>query len=161
MITSILTLLGGGLGGLLRLAPEILKIFTAKQDNAHEYRMTQLQLEIDKARAALEIDKVHAAGEITLQSAEMAALTEALKSQGQLTKIKWVDALNSTVRPCITYWWMVLFTMYKGCTIWWGLKTWTTMEAFLAQMWTSNDAGILSMILSFWFVDRSIRYLKR
>jgi len=51
---------GGILGVVARLLPEVFKLFTLKKDQDHEYRMTQLQLEIDKARAQLEIDKIHA-----------------------------------------------------------------------------------------------------
>ena len=44
MLSTILTLLGGGLGGFLRFVPEIIKLFTEQRDRDHEYRMTRLQL---------------------------------------------------------------------------------------------------------------------
>ncbi len=157
MLTSLLTLIGGGLGGLLRFVPEILKLFTDARDRDHEYRMTQLQLDIDKARAAQAIDLVHAQGEVATQAGEMQAFLEAIRSQGQMTGVPWVDALNQSVRPVVTYWWMSLFTVYKVATIVAAARQWTTLDAFLAVLWTSQDAGILAMILGFWFVDRSIR----
>lgn len=157
MLTSLLTLIGGGLGGLLRFVPEILKLFTDARDRDHEYRMTQLQLDIDKARAAQAIDLVHAQGEVATQAGEMQAFLEAIRSQGQMTGVPWVDALNQSVRPVVTYWWMSLFTVYKIATIVAAALQWTTLDAFLAVLWTSQDAGILAMILGFWFVDRSIR----
>jgi hypothetical protein len=157
MLTSLLTLIGGGLGGLLRFVPEILKLFTDARDRDHEYRMTQLQLDIDKARAVQAIDLVHAQGEVATQAGEMQAFLEAIRSQGQMTGVPWVDALNQSVRPVVTYWWMSLFTVYKVATIVAAARQWTTLDAFLAVLWTSQDAGILAMILGFWFVDRSIR----
>lgn len=157
MLTSLLTLIGGGLGGLLRFVPEILKLFTDARDRDHEYRMTQLQLDIDKARATQAIDLVHAQGEVATQAGEMQAFLEAIRSQGQMTGVPWVDALNQSVRPVVTYWWMSLFTVYKIATIVATALQWTTLDAFLAVLWTSQDAGILAMILGFWFVDRSIR----
>lgn len=157
MLTSLLTLIGGGLGGLLRFVPEILKLFTDARDRDHEYRMTQLQLDIDKARAVQAIDLVHAQGEVATQAGEMQAFLEAIRSQGQMTGVPWVDALNQSVRPVVTYWWMSLFTVYKIATIVAAALQWTTLDAFLAVLWTSQDAGILAMILGFWFVDRSIR----
>lgn len=157
MLTSLLTLIGGGLSGLLRFVPEILKLFTDARDRDHEYRMTQLQLDIDKARAAQAIDLVHAQGEVATQAGEMQAFLEAIRSQGQMTGVPWVDALNQSVRPVVTYWWMSLFTVYKVATIVAAARQWTTLDAFLAVLWTSQDAGILAMILGFWFVDRSIR----
>lgn len=171
MLTTIFSLLGGGLGGLLRFVPEIFKLFTEQKDRDHEYRMTQLQLDIDKARAAQAIDLVHAQGEVSQALAEMGAYTEALKSQGQMTGVPWVDALNQSVRPVVTYWWMALLSLYKVVML-----VVATMELYVAlkaieglagygpaltvyadRIWTPQDAGTLAMILGFWFVDRSIR----
>jgi len=157
MLTTMLTLLGGSLGGLLRFVPEILKLFTDQRDRDHEYRMTQLQLQIDKARADQAIDLVHAQGEAAAAIGEMQAYLEAIKGQAQLTGVKWVDALNQSVRPVVTYWWMALFTVYKLATIVAAALNWTDLETFLGKLWTAQDAGILAMILGFWFVDRSIR----
>lgn len=156
MITTLLTLLGGGLGGLMRLLPEFLKLFTAKQDRDHEYRMTLLQLDIDKARAAQAIDLVHAQGEINQAVGEMSAYIEAIKGQGQMTGVPFIDALNQSVRPVVTYWWMTLFTIYKIAMLVASALSWTSLDDFIIKLWTVQDAGILAMILGFWFVDRAI-----
>ena len=157
MLSTILTLLGGGLGGLLRFVPEILKLFTDQRDRDHEYRMTQLQLDIDKARAAQAIDLVHAQSEAAQATSEMQAYIEAIKGQGQMSGVPWVDALNQSVRPVVTYWWMSLFTVYKIATVVAACLAWTSLDDFLPKLWTVQDAGVLSMILGFWFVDRAIR----
>jgi hypothetical protein len=157
MLSTILTLLGGGLGGLLRFVPEIFKLFTDQRDRDHEYRMTQLQLDIDKARAAQAIDLAHATSEAAQATSEMQAYIEAIKGQGQMSGVPWVDALNQSVRPVVTYWWMSLFTVYKIATIVAACLAWTSLDDFLTKMWTAQDAGVLSMILGFWFVDRAIR----
>lgn len=158
MLTSLLTLFGGGLGGVLRFVPEIFKLFTDKRDRDHEYRMTQLQLEIDKARAAQAIDLVHAQGEVAQQTGELQAYIEAIKGQGKMSGVPWVDAMNQSVRPVVTYWFMFLFTVYKTATIIAAINAWTTLDDFLLKLWTAQDAGIFAMILGFWFVDRSIRH---
>ncbi len=157
MITTLLSLLGGGLGGLLRFVPEIFKLFTEQRDRDHEFRMTQLQLDIDKARAQQGIDLVHAQGDMALQTGEMQAYIEAIKGQNNVSGVPWVDALNASVRPVLTYWWMLLFTIYKVATIVAACLAWTTLDDFIAKLWTVQDAGILAMILGFWFVDRAIR----
>lgn len=157
MITTILSLLGGGLGAVIRYIPEILKLFTDKKDRDHEYRMTQLQLEIDRARAEQQIDLVHAQGAVATSAAEMTAYLEAIKGQAQLSGVKWIDAVNQSVRPVCTYWWLLLFTVYKVCVIWGAIEHFSDMDSFLADLWTANDAGTLSMILGFWFVDRAIK----
>lgn len=157
MLSTLLTLLGGGLGGLLRFVPEILKLFTEQRDRDHEFRMTQLQLDIDKARAAQAIDLVHAQGEMAQLTGELQAYIEAIKGQGNMSGVPWVDAMNQSVRPVVTYWWMSLFTVYKVATIIAAATAWTNLPDFLKVLWTDQDAGVLAMILGFWFVDRSIR----
>ncbi len=154
MITTILTLLGGGLGALLRFVPELLKLLSEQREREHEYRMTRLQLEIDRERAKLAIDMVHAQSEASLLTGEASAYIETLRTQARPTGAHWVDVLNATVRPLLTYWWMVLFTVYKVTTI---------IAAFVFPifdantLWGSQDWGVLSMILGFWFVDRALR----
>lgn len=171
MLTALISILGGGAGGLLRFVPEIFKFFTEKGDREHEYRMTQLQLQVDQARANQQIDLAHVQGDIAQQTADAQAMIEALKPPPP-SGIKWVDAMNSSVRPVITYWWMLLLTIAKSITfviatieVWVALKTVTTLaqaipvlSAFGQKIWTPQDAGILSMILGFWFVDRAMRH---
>ena len=171
MLTTLLSLFGGGLGGLLRFVPEIFKMFTEKKDRDHEYRMTQLQLDIDKARAAQGIDLVHAQGDMAVQAGEMTAYIEAIKGQATPTGFRLIDALSASVRPVVTYWWMALFTLIKAVLVMAALiemymalvamKTFAevspVVNAFVAKTWTEYDAGILSMMLAFWFVDRAIR----
>ncbi|MBQ0934660.1 hypothetical protein [Ideonella paludis] len=145
-------------GGLLRLAPEVMKLFTAKQDQAHELRMTTLQLEIDKARADQQIDLVHAQGAMATDSAELAALAEALKGQGQMTGVPLIDAINQSVRPVLTYWWcMVLYTAYKVVTIVLLCMGTPTLAQVQDALVTEFDRMVIASIFSFWFVDRSLR----
>lgn len=157
MLMTILTLLGGGLGGLLRFVPEIFKVLGEQKDRDHEYRMTQLQLQIDKARATQALDLVHAQGDAATQAGELQAYIEAIKGQSAPIGVAWVDALNASVRPVITYWWMLLFTVYKACAIGLAAVQWTTLNNFMDRLWTAQDAGTLAMIIGFWFVDRSFR----
>lgn len=157
---ELLSLVGGGLGGLLRFVPEIFKIVNQKNENAHEFKMTELQLKVDQARSAQQIDLVNTqsnASEIALQGQ---AYLEAIKGQSQLTGVRWVDGLNATVRPFLTYWWMSIFTAYKITIIY---DAWITSSSVIelgSKIWTTNDCGILSMILGFWFVDRVFKHNK-
>lgn len=173
---EILTAIGGGLlGGILRLIPEFLKLFTLKRDQDHEFRMTKMQQEIDKDRSQHRIDETYAGAGYEAIKGEMVALSEALKSQGQMTGVKWVDGLNQSVRPIVTYWWMALFTLVKAVflvvalvELWINLKSAALVQEkirvireFGNSAWTSDDAATLSMILGFWFVDRAMKYIKR
>ena len=157
MLTTILTMLGGGLGGLLRFIPEIFKLFTDKRDREHELAMTRLQLEIDQARAQQGIDLVHAQGDVALQQGDADAYLEAIKTQGRPSGVAWVDALSASVRPVIAYWWLALFTAAKVSTVVMAVGEYSTLQAFTAAVWTEDDAGMMSLIIGFWYCDRVIR----
>lgn len=145
-------------GGLLRLAPELLKLFTARDDRAHEIVMTQMQLEIDKARSEQGIDLVHANAAVAAQAADMGALVSALQDQFKPTGIRWVDALSSTVRPVLTYWWcLVLYTAYKVVTILAALHGGSDLVALAGMLVTEFDRQVIGSVFSFWFVDRALR----
>jgi hypothetical protein len=145
-------------GGLLRLAPEGLKLLTARADQVHELKMTELQLEIDKARAQQQIDLVHAQGAIAADAAEMAAMVEALKDQGTPSGSGWSDRLSKSVRPVLTYWWcLVLYSCCKAVTITLALKSGATLQQLPELLVTEFDRMVISSIFSFWFVDRSLR----
>lgn len=81
----------------------------------------------------------------------------AIKGQGQMTGVGWIDALNQSVRPVVAYWWLMLFTIAKFATVAMAVTEYSTLAVFIEAVWTPQDAGILSMILSFWYCDRAIR----
>jgi hypothetical protein len=148
-------------GGVFRLIPFIVDLFKAKGDRDHEYRMTQLQLEIDKARAGKQIDLAHAQAEIAANTAEMSAMVEAIKAQAAPTGIKWVDALNSSVRPILTYWWCLgLYTVHKGILVYVALVTNQALTVIAPILMNDFDRGVVGSIFGFWFVDRALRKQK-
>jgi hypothetical protein len=154
---ELLSMLGGG---IFRLLPEVLKVWNAKADHAHELAMTQLQLQIDQARATQQIDLVHAQAAIAADTAQMAALSEALRAQGQPSGIAWVDALSSSVRPVLTYWWcLFLYTSAKVSGLWIALAAGNSFEQIVPLLVTEFDRMVIGSIFAFWFVDRSLRKL--
>jgi hypothetical protein len=155
---DLLSLVGGGLGGALRAVPEVMKMMGAKDERKHELEMTKLQMEIDSKRSQGAIALVQAQGETAQNAGEMQAYIEAIKGQSQLTGVKWIDGINSTVRPFVTYWFMFIYSMYKSTVIYNAWFTSSNIQEFGAKIWDANDWATLSMILSFWFVDRVFKY---
>ena len=154
---ELLSMMGGG---VFRLLPEVLKVWNAKADHAHELAMTQLQLQIDQARATQQIDLVHAQAAIAADTAQMAALSEALRAQGQPSGVAWVDALSSSVRPVLTYWWcLCLYTSAKVSGLWIALAAGNSFEQIAPLLVTEFDRMVIGSIFAFWFVDRSLRKL--
>jgi hypothetical protein len=153
-----IALLGLIFGAIARLAPEILKILNAQRDREHEYRMTQLQLQIDQARAQQQLDLVHAQGAIAQAGTELQGLIDTIQAQARATGIGWVDAVSSTVRPFLTFWWCVIqYTVYKSVLIWSALSVRADLLTLAGIVCTEWDRGVIASMISFWFVDRSLR----
>jgi hypothetical protein len=153
-----LELLGLIAGSVFRLLPEVLKIFSARREAEHEYRMTELQLRIDQARATQALDLVHAQGAVAADAAEMNAWVEGLRAQAVATGVRWIDALSSTVRPVLTYWWcLVLYTAHKAVLIVVGLQERLALAQLAPLMLTDFDRSVVASIIGFWFTDRALR----
>lgn len=152
-----LALLGAIFGGVLRLAPEVLKMFTSKRDQDHEYRMRELDFKQAKELREMDMKRLDVEAQMTLDAKGLDALIEGIKAQGQPSGIWWIDAISQTVRPVLTYWWMALYTAVKLATlavVWGESASWA--QAVLV-IWTEADMGILGGIINFWFLDRVIR----
>jgi preprotein translocase subunit SecF len=152
---TLLSMLGGG---LLRLIPFLADIFKQHTDQVHELAMTQVQLQIDQARASQAIDLAHAQASIAASAGEMAAWSAAIDGQSKPTGVGWADALSASVRPVLTYWWcLALYTAAKVVAIMVAWRAGTPLAAFAAILVTEFDTAIIGSIFSFWFVDRAIR----
>ena len=151
-------LLGLVAGGIFRLLPELLKHLASRRDADHEYRMTELQLRIDQARAAQALDLVHAQGAMAADTAELQAWAEAVKGQGAGIGVPWVDALSATVRPVLTYWWcLVLYSAHKVVLIGVGLSERLGLAQLAPLLLTDFDRSVVASIIGFWFTDRALR----
>lgn len=153
-----LTILGTLLGGLFRIAPLWLQMKDKQGERDHEARMFDKQLEADKARAAAAKELAQVQGENAATLADIQAMIEATKAQGQKTGIRWVDAINALVRPGLTFWWCIVLETAALTAGFLALKAsgMSTIQAINA-MWGDPEKAIVASIISFWFVDRAIR----
>lgn len=152
MILSLLTLLGGG---LMRMLPEVFSMLNKRQDNLHELAMMDRQVELEKTKSIMRQDEIRTQGEVTMNVAELNALSEALASQMKVTGNKWVDALNFLVRPITTYYFLICYGIFKTALLVVALQQNDAWHAIL-QCYTEEDAAILAGLLSFWFVGRVV-----
>ena len=147
-------ILGSVLGGLFRLAPELIKQFDRVNERQHELKMFSLQTELEKQRGAIVLEQKY----VDHSTAQLGAIQEAFKEQSQTASnsYRWVAALSALVRPVVTY---VLFGMYvltKTLIIIYALQHNAEWNLVLKANWHSEDFAMLNMILTFWFVGRSI-----
>lgn len=101
-------LLGAVLGGVFRLAPEVIKGKEKKAEMAHELAMSQQALEFEKVRGAQKMEELAAQQSLVTAEGDAKAFLAAIQGQSQQTGIKWVDAINSLVRPVMAFQWVLL-----------------------------------------------------
>lgn len=146
------TLLGGVFGGLLRLAPEVMKLWDRKNERDHELQMQNLQLEFAKARAEAAIRE----GELQLQTKEFDVLGTAFETQSKMAEASgwFVAAVNALVRPITTYLFLLAYFLVKVALFSLAVDQGGAWQQIVTELWTKDDVTILFMIISFWFVGR-------
>ena len=147
-------LLGSILGGIFRLAPEVLKFFTRKEDNKHELEMFRLQTDLEKIKGDYRVEEKY----VDFSVAQMQAVQAANEADGKAaaSSYKWVSALSVLVRPLITYALFGLYTAVKITFIAYAYSTGADWVDVMKQNWTVDDFALLNMILTYWFIGRSI-----
>jgi hypothetical protein len=152
-------MLGGGLlgsifGGLFRLAPEVLKWLDRKDERSHELKMFTLQTDLEKVRGEYRMEEKY----IDFSKANVDAIGEAFKQQATADKnaYKWVASVSALVRPGITWLLFGLYTAVKVVTICYAVNSGLPAMQIMREIWTVDDFSMLMMILTFWFLGRSI-----
>jgi hypothetical protein len=146
------TLLGGVFGGLLRLAPEAFKLFDRANERKHELAMLNAEMEFAKIRGEIAMRQVEA----QMTVAELDAMAEALKEQGQTARAagKFVAAISALVRPLVTYWFVILYSVVKVLGMALAVQAGGEWKEVIVNSWTQDDMTLLMLLLTFWFTGR-------
>lgn len=151
-IGMIETFFGGLLGGIFRIAPELLKLWDRKSEREHELKMMQAEMEFARIRG--EIAMRQADAQMTV--AELDAMSQALKEQGETARAAgwFVAAMSALVRPGVTYWLVLLYSAVKIASISMAIDAGGNWKEVLVSSWTKDDMAMLMLVLTFWFVGR-------
>lgn len=146
------TLLGGVFGGLLRLAPEVFKMFDRANERKHELAMVNAEMEFAKIKGEIAMRQTEA----VMTMAEMNTMAEAFKEQSQTAQAagKFVAAISALVRPMVTYAFLGLYAAVKVAAFMIAIQQNGDWKEVLIQMWGSDDLAVFNMVISFWFVGR-------
>lgn len=148
-------------GGVMGIVPSVMEYFNQKSKFTHERDMFALRLEGAKVES-----------ELKQQEAEVKALGDASAAASRTgyrtTGNKWVDgvlacveAFNATVRPVLTYFYCVLlYGGYKAAVFVTMMDQGGSWKDAAISLWATQDYQIMLSIISFWFVDRSLRHLR-
>jgi len=148
------TLLGGLLGGAFRLAPEILKWLDRNGERSHELSMQDKALEFEKLRGAQRMGEIGASADAAWNTGAIEALRDAVRTQGEKTGVAWADALSTSVRPVITYWFMALYCAAKTAAFGAAVTAGTGWGTAILHAWTEADQALWAGVLNFWFLGR-------
>lgn len=147
-------LLGSVFGGLFRLAPEVLKWLDRKNERDHELNMFKLQTDLEKQRGEYRIEERYVDHSI----ASLDAISEAFKQQGEADAKawKWVASMSALVRPGVTYILFGMYCVFKVAVILYAFDNQADWKEVFTTTWTGEDFALLNMILTFWFIGRTI-----
>lgn len=138
-----ITLLGSLLGFFSAAFPDFLKLWKDVSDKKHEITLLKMQMDFQAQGHQQRLEEINVNADI----AESQALYRTYS-----TGIRWVDALNGTVRPVIAYSFFILYAVVKGMQF----------SADLPWLlWTEDDQAIFAGIISFYFGQRAMSKLRQ
>lgn len=158
-----LEILGGGIfgsliGGIFRLAPEVLKWMDKKNERQHELAMFQRQCELEAQRGQQKLAEIGAQREAAIDVGVMDAFNAAIQQQTEMVKAAggWVASLSASVRPVVTYWILLIWSFIH---IWFAWNAWLAgapaAEVFKTMM-SADFSALVSGTLNYWFLDRTL-----
>ena len=140
------TLLASLLGFISSTFPDLLKLFRDHQDRQHELTILQMQMEQQQQGHTNRLEEIHVEADI----AESRALYKTFYSG-----IKWVDALNGTVRPVLAYCFFLLYFTIK-CMQFAVVDLTNPLPWHIDMLWAVEDQAIFAGIISFYFGQRAM-----
>ena len=156
-------LLGGGLlgsifGGIFRLMPEVLKLLDKANERKHELNMFRLQTDLEKLRGEFKMEEKY----VDYSIQQLDTIKEAFREQSETAKNagQFVSAVSALVRPGITWCFFFMYAAVKIAALVIAFQTNAPWYEVLSKSWDSNDFGVFTMCLTFWFVGRSIEKYK-
>lgn len=149
------------LGGLFRLVPEVIGYLGKKRDNDHELELLREQVKLETAQTNNSIREKEVSGNFDLWKEQIAALREAIAGQEKPSGIAWVDAWNKLLRPMLISWWCIgLYSLATVCGFVALISAGINPVDAVLRLWGPEEKEIVKMMLSFLFVDRSLKYIK-
>ena len=145
-------ILGGLMGGIFRILPEVIKLFDKVSERKHELALLKSEMEFAKIRGEIMMKQAEA----VMTVAELDAMSAAIQEQGQTARAagKFVAAISALVRPLVTYWFVFFYSIVKIIGISLALDQNANWKEVIVSSWSVDDMAILMMILTFWFVGR-------
>lgn len=156
-------LLGGGilgslLGGVFRLAPEVMKFLDKGSERRHELQMFERQCDLEKLRGQVKLGEIATQRDLAIDAGAMGALQAAIAQQSEMVKAAggWVASLSASVRPMMTYYLLALYGAAKVAAMLLALDSGQHVVEVMARAWSVDDMALLSGVVNYWILDRTL-----
>ena len=139
-----ITLLASIVGFITSIIPEFIKLRNDSHDKAHALKIIDKQIEYSR------ISKEHMLDAVFIRSDLQESI---LLSKHTVHKIgiSWIDGLNGTVRPLITYCFFGMYVYFK-------VLQYKHLD-YIGIVWSVDDQAIFASIISFYFGQRTFSKL--
>ena len=144
-----ITLFASITGFISSIIPEIIKYLTLSNDKKYQLNILDRQIEYSKLNAGKELEYLITSRNII----EQASLYATYKSN-----IKWVDALNSSVRPTLAYSFFFIYLTIKYLQ-YKAISNTSYAVEYLEILWSVDDKVVFASIISFYYGHKTIRNL--
>lgn len=146
-----MTLLATLVGFISSAFPDLLKIWRDSADRKHELTILRMQMEQQAQGHSQRLEEINAQADIS----ETRALYRTYS-----TGIRWVDALNGTVRPVLAYTFFLLYFVIK-CMQFAVVDLSDPLPWHMATLWSVEDQAIFAGIISFYFGQRAMSKVRQ
>lgn len=157
-------LLGILFGGLGRLAQHWLDLRDKDKERQHELKMYDKQVELADKKYAHDMDLRKADFEAADMSAEWAALQAAVQAQADEAKAAGgiVLKMSAAIRPFLTLYHAVLiYTIVKIAQFYLMVTGGMPVAQSIVALYSEFDKALVGTMVSYYFLDRSLRKLGR
>lgn len=146
-----MTLLATLVGFISSAFPDLLKIWRDAADRKHELTILRMQMEQQAQGHMQRLEEINTQADIS----ETRALYRTYS-----TGIRWVDALNGTVRPVLAYTFFLLYFVIK-CMQFSVVDLSDPLPWHMATLWSVEDQAIFAGIISFYFGQRAMSKVRQ
>ena len=146
-----MTLLGSLLGFVASAFPEILKLQSEKEERKHQLAMFDRQVELQKLGHTQKLDELNI-------NADIKETEQVYNYANRDSGVRWVEGLQSSVRPVLTYAFFGLFAAVKLTSlVTLAQAEDLTFASALQVIWDGETQALFATVMSFWFGGRAIQ----
>jgi len=141
-------------GGLFLLATEILKLLDKANERKHDLNMFRLHTNLEKLLGQFKVEERYVDYSIQQLDTIKAAFQEQQATAKQAGRF--VSAISALVRPGITWAVFGMYAAVKAATLVLAFQSQAPWYEVIVTVWDADDFALFNMILTFWFIGRSI-----